>query len=83
MLNSQLMTLTGLQPDLPASILFAMSPEGTTAMKMTITSADPADRVIGIAYDPAYTVPLGELSGTKAKGMGMKCYSENVYVCWL
>lgn len=72
------MSLNAQNPGIPASDLFLLTADGVTDVTMTITSKVSTSQVIGIGYDPAYTVKSGSLGGLKATGMGMKCDSLNV-----
>jgi hypothetical protein len=74
---ASLAALNTLNPGIPASSLYLMSPDGAT-IDMTITSKIPGNRVTGIAFDPAYDTPTGVATTNKLDGLGVKCFSENV-----
>lgn len=57
---------------------FLMTPTGTVSTDMIITSNNPADRVIGLTFMPAYQMTGASPTNAKSLGLGYQCYSENV-----
>lgn len=75
---AQIRELTSQNSRINANNLFLMSDVGTVDVKMSINSKDPADRVVGVAFIPAYTLPAGTNAVKKDQGFFNKCCSENV-----